>query len=416
MMHRIIAKPVSGPDQNGAEAGRKSGSSARFLFFLSGCMCIILITADLWAKGKSIGDLKKEAAQVKTQMNESKNRLEEVNRKERDQLEELEALDRALNESRKKETAARVKLSAVEKKLEAARTSHEELNRQIRSGEDYAAQRVIGLYKLNCLGRMHVLASADSLMDFFQRKKAMEMILRHDEAVLTDLKRHKAMSGEVEENLNARRAEYLLLEADHRKQAGNLALQKDKRQNLLTEIRKEKKLAKASLLALKQSAEELDRKVKSLQTQSPESKRKKNDSPAASIPAYRGRLNMPVNGKIVSFFGPYKNTEFDVMNFQSGIDIRTGRGESIRSVEHGEVVFAEWFKGYGNMIIIDHGDHFFTLYAHAEELLKAKGDTVKKGEVIGTVGDSGSMNGPGLHFEVRHHGKPVDPLKWLKNG
>jgi len=387
------------------------------LFFsFTGCLFLSIGTADLRAKEKSIGELKKEAAQVKNQMSESKNRLEEATRQEKDYLQELDELDKALSEAQKNEAAARVKLSSVEKKMEEARTSLEELNSRIRRGEDYAAHRVIGLYKLNCLGRMHVLASADSLMDFFQRKKAMETILRHDENILAELERHKVMSREAEENLNARRAEYQILEAGHKKQVGILALQKEKRQHLLAEIRREKSLAKASLLALKQAADELDKKVKSLQTQARESKRKKNDSPAVSFPAYRGLLNMPVKGKIISFFGPYKNTEFNVMNFQSGIDIRTGRGESIRSVEEGEVVFAEWFKGYGNMIIIDHGDHFFTLYAHAEEMFKAKGDSVKKGEVIGTVGDSGSMNGPGLHFEVRHHGKPVDPLKWLKNG
>ncbi len=395
------------------ETKKPRGCQTGFLFSLTGTLCLVLMIPSLWAKEKSIGELKKEAAQVKTQMNESKNRLEEVIRKERNQIEELDHLDRSLSEAQKKETGIRMKLAAVEKKLAEARTAREELNRQIETGEAYAAQRAIGLYKLHCLGRMHMLASADSLTDFFQRKKAMERILHHDESVLADLQRHKAMSREVTENLNARKSEYLSLEAEHRKQVGLLALQKEKRQHLLDEIRKEKTLTKASLLALKQAAEELDKKVKSLQAL--ESVRKKNDSPA-SFPAFRGMLDMPVKGKIVSFFGPYKNTEFNVMNFQSGIDIQTGRGEPIRSVEEGEVVFAEWFKGYGNMIIIDHGDHFFTLYAHAQEMFKTKGDSVKKGEMIGTVGDSGSMNGPGLHFEVRHHGKPVDPLKWLKNG
>ncbi|MEZ4524780.1 MAG: peptidoglycan DD-metalloendopeptidase family protein [Desulfobacterales bacterium] len=399
------------PHHAGRRTEKTCGGRAGFLFSLTGCLCLVLMSADLRAKEKSIGELKKEAARVKTQMTESKNRLEEASRKEKDQIGELDEADKALSEAQKKETGTRMKLAEVEKKLAAAQAAHEELNRQIKTGETYAAQRAVGLYKLNCLGRMHVLAGADSLTDFFQRKKAMETVLRHDENVLADLKRHKAMSREVTENLNARKAEYMHLEAQHRKQVGLLALQKEKRQHLLTEIRKEKSLAKASLLALKQAAEELDKKVKSLQAL--ESVRKKKDSPAP-FPVYRGSLNMPVKGKIVSFFGPYKNTEFNVMNFQSGIDIQTGMGEPIRSVEEGEVVFAEWFKGYGNMIIIDHGDHFFTLYAHAQEMFKAKGDSVKKGEMIGTVGDSGSMNGPGLHFEVRHHGKPVDPLKWLK--
>ncbi len=122
---------------------------------------------------------------------------------------------------------------------------------------------------------------------------------------------------------------------------------------------------------------------------------------------------MPVKGKIVSHFGPYKNTEFNVKNFRSGIDIKAGKGSPIRAVCVGQILYSSWFKGYGNMIIIDHGNNFYTLYAHAEELFKTEGDHVETGEVIATVGDTGSMTGPGLHFEVRHHGKPLDPVKWL---
>jgi murein hydrolase activator len=80
------------------------------------------------------------------------------------------------------------------------------------------------------------------------------------------------------------------------------------------------------------------------------------------------------------------------------------------------ILYAGWFKGYGKMIIIDHGQHYYTVYAHAEELFKDKGDSVESGEVIATVGDSGSISGPELYFEVRHYGKPVDPLEWIRKG
>ena len=123
---------------------------------------------------------------------------------------------------------------------------------------------------------------------------------------------------------------------------------------------------------------------------------------------------MPVKGKVISRFGKYKNTEFDVMNFRSGIGIKAGKGDPIRAVYAGKVLFSSWFNGYGNMLIIDHGNHYCTLYAHAEEVFKKEGDRVEAGEVIATVGDTGSMTGPGLHFEVRHNGKSVDPMKWLK--
>jgi septal ring factor EnvC (AmiA/AmiB activator) len=102
------------------------------------------------------------------------------------------------------------------------------------------------------------------------------------------------------------------------------------------------------------------------------------------------------------------------MNFRSGIDIKSERGEPVQAVFAGKVLFADWFKGYGNMLIIDHGNSYCTLYANVEELFKQKGDAVESGEVIATVGDSGSLSGPGLYFEVRHHGKPEDPQLWLK--
>jgi septal ring factor EnvC (AmiA/AmiB activator) len=125
---------------------------------------------------------------------------------------------------------------------------------------------------------------------------------------------------------------------------------------------------------------------------------------------------MPVKGKITEFFGPYTNTKFNIVNFRSGVTIEAERGEPIHAVYKGVTLYADWFKGYGNMIIVDHGDHYYTLYAHAEELFKKKGDPVDAGEVIATVGDSESLMGPGLHFEVRHHGKPVDPAPWINRG
>ena len=123
---------------------------------------------------------------------------------------------------------------------------------------------------------------------------------------------------------------------------------------------------------------------------------------------------MPVKGKIISFYGPYKNTKFNVVNFRSGINIKADRGEPIRSVFAGITLYSRWFKGYGNMIIIDHGSNYYTVYAHVEELFKQKGDRVETSEVIATVGDTGSIYGSRLYFEVRNHGKPMDPLLWIK--
>ena len=87
----------------------------------------------------------------------------------------------------------------------------------------------------------------------------------------------------------------------------------------------------------------------------------------------------------------------------------------MRAVFSGETIYSSWLNGYGNVVIVAHGENFHTVYAHAEELFRSKGEHVETGEVIGTVGDSGSMSGTSLYFEVRHHGNCVDPLDWVNN-
>lgn len=79
-------------------------------------------------------------------------------------------------------------------------------------------------------------------------------------------------------------------------------------------------------------------------------------------------------------------------------------------------MFAQWLKGYGNLIVIDHGGSYYTLYAHVEDVFKLKGEPVEGGEIIATAGDTGSIKGTYLHFEIRHHGKALNPMKWLKKG
>jgi murein hydrolase activator len=250
--------------------------------------------------------------------------------------------------------------------------------------------------------------------DFFQRKNALEHVLEHDEQLLNRLRGQQAELQQRTDRLKEKKEIQARLEARHGEQMRELNRQKIRRETVLEQIRTRKSLAGAALFALKRSADKLDQQLRELQLR-PRSNAAPEGRPNA-FTSLKGLLNMPVEGKITSFFGPYKNTEFGTLNFQSGIRIAADRGDPIHSVGPGEVIYSSWFKGYGNMIIIDHGEHYYTLYAHAEELFKSKGEPVETGEVIATVGDTGSVFGPGLHFEVRHHGNPVDPLEWLKKG
>jgi septal ring factor EnvC (AmiA/AmiB activator) len=113
-------------------------------------------------------------------------------------------------------------------------------------------------------------------------------------------------------------------------------------------------------------------------------------------------------------FGRVTDPRFKTVTLQNGVDIAAPAGAPVRAVAAGRVVHAGWFKGYGNLIIVDHGEGFHSLVAHLASMQTAMGEEVAAGAVLGTVGDSGSLKGPYLYFEVRERGRPVDPRVWLK--
>ena len=127
--------------------------------------------------------------------------------------------------------------------------------------------------------------------------------------------------------------------------------------------------------------------------------------------ALRGSLALPVRGELAGRFGSPRS---DGGITWKGVFIQARSGESVRAVAAGRVVYADWLRGFGNLLIIDHGDSYMTLYANAESLLRQVGDAIRGGELVATVGNSGGNTESGLYFEMRHAGRPFDPLGWVR--
>lgn len=128
------------------------------------------------------------------------------------------------------------------------------------------------------------------------------------------------------------------------------------------------------------------------------------------FPKLRGKLALPVAGEITAQFGQRRDGGGPTWK---GIFIRASAGQSVRAVGTGQVVFADWLRGFGNLIIIDHGGGYLSLYSNNESLYKQPGDNVRAGDVIATVGNTGGQETPGLYFELRYQGKPFDPMTWV---
>jgi murein hydrolase activator len=127
----------------------------------------------------------------------------------------------------------------------------------------------------------------------------------------------------------------------------------------------------------------------------------------------RGKLEWPLLGNIISSFGKKKSSRFDTYTINNGIEIKPLQSDEIKAVQGGEIIFCDYFKGYGNLLIIQHPGNFHSLYGHCEKFLKKPGDHVGAGEVVALVGNSGSLYGKCLYFEIRQNLKPQDPLLWL---
>ncbi len=351
---------------------------------------------------------KKQA--IETRIIAEEEQIDQFSKKEIQIIEGLNQIDYTLNQARIRADALAKENRHLEKSIAAIQSDRQQLAEQIQENQVYAGERLCALYRMHNIGSLDMMGMPASVFDFFVSQNAMKRIVLADfqaiEAQIQDLEKFQKLAAQLAEQKEAKAK----LEQDLALQIRIKEKESRKKEAILGEIREKKALSQAAVASLKDASMRLDAKMSAIGNQAPSS------MAGTVFSRLKGRLPTPVKGKIVSRFGPSRSGNYNSFTFQSGIDIKVERGEPVRSVFKGEVIFSEWLKGYGNLLIIDHGENYYTLYAHVQEFFKQKGEKVDTGEVIATAGDTGSIKGLCLHFEVRHHGKPMDPLKWLKKG
>jgi septal ring factor EnvC (AmiA/AmiB activator) len=395
----------------------KENRGFRIFYLAVGCLLVFSGGQILKAQDQpsQIEEIKKKAKDIDREIEKGKAKIQKFTHREADIIHRLNQVDLMLNQSRKRIYALGREMTRIEKKIAETTMAIEGLKQQIKASEKYVASRMVALYKLNWLGKFHILASAESLHELLRRKTAIERILTYDQKVIIALVDNQSSLKKVQSLQESHRDAKRQRAAEYQKQIERMANERAERTSLLSRVRKEKSAQLLAIDSLKEAARNLDHKMNDLSTQLA-ALAPNEYSGREPFQTYKGLLKMPVKGKIISLFGKFKNTQFNTLNFRSGIEIQTERGEPIQAVYGGKILYADWFKGYGNMIIIDHGDNYYTVYGHIEEAFKTAGDLVEAGEVMATAGDTGSINGPKLYFEIRHHGKPLDPTQWLEAG
>lgn len=366
-------------------------------------------------------------------MEERRKDLQEIKRKIATEAEKVREDTR--QEKQIAAELAEVKTQLERKKREAAKLQRDidrrqvrvlQLNKEIQVSEGHLVKaryllssRLRAIYKQGKVGMTSLLLSAGNLQEAALNIRYLQAVARHDRRLIRNFKLAIIAHKEKKEEVGRELADLSSIQQVLKVKQEEIAQDERQKRALLVNVRSDKadRLHRLSELQRSQAAlqdliGQLQKKTKALQATSPEGQEVVYLK-GLHFAAAKGKLFWPTPGQILSAFGRQEHPRYHTFTFNKGIDIGAPAGHEIKAVFEGIALFADWFRGYGKMAIIDHGQGFYSLYAHASELLVKVGDKVAPRQVIGKVGDSGSPEGVRLYFEIRQNGKPVDPLQWL---
>ncbi len=362
---------------------------------------------------------------------------------------EIRAKQTLLKKTKKVEAAVSQELQGILKNIASKESELQQLDRDLATVEGSISQteqevvrvtnetqikqrqieqRLGSLYKGGELGAMRMFFSAESFPQMAENIRYMRAVLEHDKRIFAEYNQKLAELRQLKLRLeqDAGRKEHLKDNIASKKR--EVEQEKQKKASYLSKVQGDRKSYEQSIKVLQANAVRLQSMINRLEAESRRRALRRKVKPGIArrsqpelppVPdrgfaTQKGRLPMPVRGEIVEGFGKHKHPDFNSYTFNKGIFIAAPAGSDIKAIYDGTVIFADYFKGYGNMVIVDHGGGYFSLYAHASRLTRRVGSEVKRGDTLGAVGDVDSTRGPVLYFEIRYQGKPQDPAGWIR--
>jgi murein hydrolase activator len=372
---------------------------------------------------------RRQLEDIRRQAAEKRKRASELKAREGKVLKELRSTERKLKST--KSNVQKLTKRELDLQRQLDRTRSDLAASRARLGDQRArlALRLRNLYKFGRARELEFILSARSFAQLLTRWDFLTRVARQDRRVLLGIHEEKDRIEWNESRLDETHAQVdknLDKKSQEQKQLDRLAQQK---KQSVSQIQGERKEYEAAAAELEQTARriqallaELERKRREEEERRREEAREPGASPPKPLSPYegefergKGQLAWPLRGEIVGRYGNEKHPRFGTVTFNNGIDIRATAGEPVHAVARGRVDFTSSDYGsYGQMIIMNHGSGWYTLYAHLSDVSVSRGQEVASGQVIGRAGDTGSLKGTVLHFEVRKGRTSVDPMGWLR--
>lgn len=350
---------------------------------------VLMVTGGMWNVAFA-DDLDDQLAGVENQKEEVTNELTEVTKKVEEAQAEVEELQ--------------ADIEVKEAEIAIAAGEIEDLKMDMSAREEGLNDRLRAMYKNGSVGYLDVLLGSNSISEFLNNVEMIQRIFRNDQDTLKFLEEQHDILEEKQHVLENEKAE---LDKQKAKQA-------EKQEALETS----KGELQAQLDAINAEADRISAEIKARQEalaqQQAQQQQQEQGNEGTEGGYSGGALQWPCNSTIItSEFGYRIHPLTGIWTGHTGIDIGCNMYEPIYAAESGTVTLAEWYGGYGNAVVIDHGNGLTTLYGHNEELYVSVGQKVSRGETIAGAGSTGWSTGPHLHFEVRVNGDYVDPMGYL---
>lgn len=427
----------------GHGAGGAYVKAQRAARLIAGAVTLLLLAAGVALAGSTEGksprsqESRDQLKEVQRELGRERQKVKDARRKEESLSRELSALEDDLKNKTRLLKDLETKLRGSAQRIAKLSREIDGTDTRLQRSRTLLRQRLRAMYKQGRMGYVGVLLSADDFSGAGRRLKYLSALAAQDQRLI------KAYNTSLTD-LSEKRAEFARYKKEVSEASGKAAatrnqiMEEQRRYRvLLAKIREDKAGHLAAVKELEKSAKDLQTLIAKLQSDEERQRRASRAAPkregargqgagkepeeSLELPddgrfeRLRGRLPWPASGTLASTFGRQEHPRFRTVTFNRGIEITAPQGRDIVAVAEGTAIYADWFKGYGRLVILDHGSGYFTLYAHASDILIKTGDTVSGGQVIAKVGDSGSLEGPQLYFELRHKGKPQDPLTWLRS-
>ncbi len=364
---------------------------------------------------------RRKLEEVRRQARENREQAQKLKGKESAAVGQLRRTERELNVTRRRLTQLRYRRQQLDSQLQNTRADLERQQMSLAQKRALLARRMRRMYMAGPASDLEALLSSTSFAQLLTRWDYMVMVAEQDRLLMEDVQQRVEVVQSIEQKLAEHQIQIVKTTQATDAQNKRLAQQRTQRAQTVQQIQTQRQAYEAAAAEAERTARALQGLLARLERQRREEADKAKQAGKPVTPYTgdfargQGALDWPLRGQVVGNFGPEVHPRFGTTINNDGIDIAAPIGTAVRAVAKGKVAYTnDDYASYGQIILINHGDGYYTMYGHLSEIGVSVGQEVTAGQTIGRSGDTGSIKGPILHFEVRHGQSALDPRNWLR--